>query len=69
MGAEPVETIRPVWKKSSYSCAGNCVEVADLGLRGIAVRDSKNESGPALIFTRPEWDAFQRGVRDGEFDF
>jgi hypothetical protein len=34
----------------------------------IAVRDSKNPSGPALIFTAAEWDAFVGGATDGEFD-
>ncbi|MBT2229475.1 DUF397 domain-containing protein [Nonomuraea sp. NEAU-A123] len=58
------------WIKSSYSGSngGNCVEVADLsgGHRGI--RDSKNPTGPALIFTPGEWSAFIGGVKDGEFD-
>jgi hypothetical protein len=34
----------------------------------IAVRDSKNPVGPALIFTPDEWDAFVGGAKDGEFD-
>ncbi|AGL13555.1 hypothetical protein L083_0045 [Actinoplanes sp. N902-109] len=34
----------------------------------IAVRDSKNPHGPALIFTTDEWDAFVGGAKDGEFD-
>ncbi|HTP17452.1 MAG TPA: DUF397 domain-containing protein [Streptosporangiaceae bacterium] len=58
------------WFKSSYSGGngGNCVEVAR-NLPGIvAVRDSKNPDGGALIFTRDEWRAFTAGVRDGEFD-
>jgi hypothetical protein len=59
-----------VWKKSSLSGngGGNCVEVAT-NLPGlIAVRDSKNPSGPALRFTPAEWDAFLGGVKLGEFD-
>lgn len=32
------------------------------------MRDSKNPTGPALIFTASEWDAFTAGVNDGEFD-
>jgi hypothetical protein len=59
-----------VWKKSSRSNGNggsNCVEVAQLGA-AVAVRDSKNPTGPALVFTRPEWVAFVGGVRDGEFD-
>jgi hypothetical protein len=34
----------------------------------IAVRDSKDPSGPMLLFTPLEWRAFVAGVRDGEFD-
>lgn len=57
------------WSKSSRSGTGggNCVEVARLhdGLR--AIRDSKNPTGPALVFTPAEWAAFTVGVHDGEF--
>jgi len=58
-----------VWRKSSYSSGngGNCVEVADLPGGGFAMRDSKNPQGPALKFTRAEWEAFLAGVRAGEF--
>ena len=58
------------WRKSSYSGAENaCVEVADLpDGGGRAVRDSKNPTGPALMFTAAEWVAFTAGVRAGEFD-
>jgi hypothetical protein len=64
------------WRKSSYSSGngGACVEVAVLSGskegsdRVIAVRDSRNPDGPALIFTPAEWDAFTAGTRDGEFD-
>jgi hypothetical protein len=43
------------------------VEVAFVQ-EAIAVRDSKNPAGPALIFTAAEWDAFVGGAKDGEFD-
>lgn len=58
------------WRKSSFSngTGGNCVEVADLADGHRAVRDSKNPTGPVLIFTPAEWAAFTAGVRDGEFD-
>jgi hypothetical protein len=36
--------------------------------RVIAVRDSKDRSGPVLRFRPDEWEAFVAGVRDGEFD-
>ena len=35
---------------------------------GVAVRDSKNRSGPALMFTEAEWSAFVNSAKDGEFD-
>lgn len=63
------DTDRITWHKSSYSngSGGACVEVADLGgHRG--VRDSKDPTGPALIFTANAWIAFTAGVRAGEFD-
>ena len=55
------------WRTSTYSGAnGDCVEVAG-NLAGIvAVRDSKDRGGPALVFTRPEWRSFLRGLKNGE---
>jgi Domain of unknown function (DUF397) len=32
------------------------------------MRDSKDPAGPRLAFTAAEWDAFIKGVKDGEFD-
>ena len=55
------------WRKSSYSGTNGCVEVAH-GDDHIAVRDSKDPSGPMLLFARLEWQAFLAGVQDGEFD-
>jgi Domain of unknown function (DUF397) len=57
------------WRKAKASSAqGNCVEVAR-NLPGIvAVRDSKDRQGPALLFTPAEWAAFTAGVRAGEFE-
>ncbi|WP_280395538.1 DUF397 domain-containing protein [Nocardia brasiliensis] len=57
------------WFKSTYSGGNdNCVEVRFFDGGRIGVRDSKNPTGPALIFTPAEWDAFTAGVNDGEFD-
>lgn len=56
------------WTKSSLSHAnGNCVEVADLPGGHVGMRDSKDVSGPVLIFTPEEWHAFLYGARSGEF--
>jgi hypothetical protein len=57
-----------MWHKSTRSGGqGQCVEVAT-NLPGIvAVRDSKDRSGPSLVFTDGEWQAFLGGVTDGEF--
>lgn len=58
-----------VWRKSRHSDEGNsCVEVANLGSGGRAVRDSKDPHGPALVFTAAEWAAFAACMRDCEFD-
>lgn len=55
------------WRKSSWSNNNGCVEVAFVQGQ-VAVRDSKDRSGPVLVFTAHEWQAFLRGVRAGEFD-
>ena len=60
---------RAEWFKSSRSQGGNdCVEAAHLDNGHVGVRDSKNPTGPALIFTPGEWDTFLAGTKDGEFD-
>ncbi|WP_328406898.1 DUF397 domain-containing protein [Nocardia sp. NBC_00403] len=57
------------WFKSSRSSANaECVEVAFLDGGKIGVRDSKNPTGPTLVFTPGEWEAFTSGVHGGEFD-
>lgn len=57
------------WFKSSRSGASsNCVEVAFLPNSHVGVRDSKNPSGPALVFTATEWSAFTTAATRGEFD-
>lgn len=56
------------WRKAQKSISqGGCVEVADLGAE-VAMRDSKDPDGPALLFTTHEWDCFLDGVQKGEFN-
>ncbi len=56
------------WRKASASGTNGCVEVAPLTNGGVAVRDSKDPSGPTLSFTRREWSLFREGMKSGEFD-
>lgn len=52
------------WRRSTRSGpdGGNCVEVADNLSGVVAVRDSKDPSGPALTFRPDAWRAFVSGV-------
>jgi Domain of unknown function (DUF397) len=57
------------WRKSQASNpSGCCVEVAALPDGAIAVRNSRDPGGPALVYTRAEVGAFLTGVKSGEFD-
>jgi hypothetical protein len=55
------------WRKSTFSGQHACVEVAMLGGGEVAVRHSRQPSGPALVFTADEWSAFLQGAWHGEF--
>nr|WP_305779156.1 DUF397 domain-containing protein [Nocardia nova] len=57
------------WFTSSRTSGGKeCVEVAFLDGGLVGVRDSKDHTRPALVFTPGEWRAFIGGAKDGEFD-
>ncbi|MCN0178547.1 DUF397 domain-containing protein [Salinispora arenicola] len=49
-----------MWRKSSRSGGngGQCVEVADNLSGVVGVRDSKDPTGPALVFRPTAWRAF-----------
>jgi Domain of unknown function (DUF397) len=65
----PAGQLRADWRKSTWSNpSGDCVEVAALPAGGVAVRNSRHPSGPALIYTRSEIRAFITGAKNGEFD-
>lgn len=57
---------RADWRKSSYSGnnGGACVEVARNLPGVVAVRDSKDPHGPALVFTRADWASFMATLKD-----
>ncbi|NKY58443.1 DUF397 domain-containing protein [Nocardia flavorosea] len=57
------------WFKSSRSGGGKeCVEAAFLDGGMVGVRDSKNPTGPALVFTPAEWDAFTATIHNATLD-
>jgi Domain of unknown function (DUF397) len=63
-----MDLTRAAWFKSTRSSGnGNCVEVAIVD-DAVGVRDSKDRSGPVLVFTASEWRAFVAGAKDGQFD-
>ena len=64
--SEP-ETVGLVWRKSTASADGGCVDVA-LGSETVYLRNSRHATGPFLEFRPREWSAFLEGARNGEFD-
>lgn len=62
-----LDLTRAAWFKSTRSSGnGNCVEVAILD-RAVAVRDTKDRSGPVLLFTPAGWSTFVDGAKNGDF--
>jgi len=63
--SHPVDLSRAEWRKSTYSNGngGACVEVARNLPGVVAVRDSKDPSGPALVFSPGDWKAFLARIR------
>lgn len=56
---------RAHWRKSTRSnSSGNCVEVADDLGEIIAIRDSKDPEGPALIVGPASFAAFTSAVKN-----
>jgi len=54
------------WRTSSYTGAngGNCVEVGHAG-HLIAIRDTKDRTGPELAVTAGAWQQFAATVKSG----
>ncbi|MEU6000130.1 DUF397 domain-containing protein [Streptomyces sp. NPDC047197] len=55
------------WRKSTYSAGdgGDCLEVADGHPNLVPVRDSKNPTGPKLVFRAASWSAFVANLKAG----
>jgi Domain of unknown function (DUF397) len=69
MMANPPDLSGGLWRKSSYSANGaNCVEIASNLPGVVAVRDSKDRLGSALVLALDEWRQFVDGVRANKFD-
>jgi hypothetical protein len=65
----PATDIDARWIKSNRSNPnGECVEMARLPGGDIAVRNSRDPDGPALVFPRRAVDALIRGMCHGQFD-
>lgn len=54
-----------IWRKSSRSGGngGQCVEVADNLSGVVGVRDSKDPTGPVLVFGPKAWQVFVQHAR------
>jgi hypothetical protein len=58
-----------VWRRSSFSGThGNCVEITASLLGVVAVRDSKDPDGVALIMSAAGWQGFVTDIRAGRFE-
>ena len=58
------------WRKPwSGGNGGNCVEAMRLDDGRVAVRQSADPDGPALIYTHGEISAFIQGAKTGKADF
>jgi hypothetical protein len=67
-GVSATSLTAAVWRKSSRSGAiGNCVELAPLPGAEMAVRNSRDPRGPALIYSGVDMGGFLAGVKAGEF--
>ncbi len=68
-GQSQEESVSAPFKKSSYCQDGGCVEVAtSQDGNTVYVRDNKKLDQAPLEFTKSEWEAFVKGVKNNEFN-
>jgi Domain of unknown function (DUF397) len=62
-------TSSTVWRKSARSAGnGACVEIAQFPQCQVGVRDSKNTTGPVLVFESAAFQIFLRRAKNSDFD-
>jgi hypothetical protein len=67
-GVSADSLIAAAWRKSRRSGAiGNCVELAPLPGEEIAVRNSRDPHGAALIYSSVDMSGFLTSVKKGDF--
>jgi hypothetical protein len=59
--SEETNCVELAWRKSMFSKVNDCVELAWPAV-SVAVRDSKNPSGPMLMFARSGFTHFSASV-------
>ncbi|MFE9123378.1 DUF397 domain-containing protein [Streptomyces sp. NPDC007172] len=59
--------VTDAWRKSTYSggTSGECLEFSDSCSACVPVRDSKNPTGPAVVFGPTAWAEFVGAVKGG----
>ncbi|HLI38972.1 MAG TPA: DUF397 domain-containing protein [Streptosporangiaceae bacterium] len=68
-GMSAADLKNAAWRKSRRSNSqGACVEMARIDGETVAVRNSRDPHGPALIYPREAVAALIAGLREGEFD-
>ena len=69
-GISAAELVGAAWKKSQRSNSqGACVEIARLDRGTIAMRNSRDPRGTALVYPAEAVRALVSAVRTGEFDY
>ena len=64
---EDAELARATWRTATYSQGnGSCVEVAGLSGGRVAVRDTKDKPGPAIVMTADVWRTFLASTQGGD---